>query len=283
MKTTYIGMASLTAVVCLWAVATGQVSVKPAEVKPAAAGEVKVVPASIEEMRSKDLLKGASHGPVPSSLTVKVHVTGPVAAKARRVGMLKFTVATDEKGTNLIDAKSLWSRRQTERMEEISKWDRREVTNGFPLKIRLKASSRQAAKIAKLTGSFRIQFGGTEEHVIVKDVGSLLGKTLVDAKLKAAGVKIKIVKPGGFMGGAKNQVCYLIEGGQEVILKVSLVDAAGKDVEAMGGSMSSGRGPRTHFLQTDGKLPDKAGLKVTILSGAKSVTVPLSLADIPLP
>jgi len=283
MKTTCIGMASVTAVVCLWAVAIGQVSVKSAEVEPAAAGKVKVVLASIEEMRSKDLLKQATYGPTPSSLKIKVYVTGLAAAKARRVGMLKLTAATDDKGTNLIDGKSLWSRRQVERMEEISKWDRRKVTNGFPLDIRLKASSRQAAKIAKLTGSFQFQSGGTEEHVIIKDVGSFLGKTLVDAKLKAAGVKIKIVKPGGMMGGSKDQVCYLIEGGQDAILKVSLVDAAGKDVESMGGSMSSGRGPRTHFLQADGDLPEKVGLKVTILSGAKTITVPLSLANIPLP
>ena len=264
----------------LWiAVASGQGRAKApdktASVK--APGGVKIVPASIEEKRRKDLIpKKTRWGSIPPELKLTLHVVGDAAAKAKRFGRVKITKAVDDTGENLIKTSSTFSR--SEGMATVDKWKKQGVTNGFSVELKLKPSARKAAKISTLKGSFVLLTGGKIVDVTIADVVAHAGKEVKDAALAEAGVKLKISSQT--KGG---KVAYTVEGNTDVVVGAELVDAAGKVVRSFGGWQQSGKGPKVYSRRPQGKMPEKVGLKLTILKGAKSVTVPINLKDIPLP
>ncbi len=265
----------------LWiAVASGQGEAKaPARAASADAPTgVKIVPASIEETRRKDLVpKKRSWGSISPELKLKLHVVGDAAAKAKRFGRVKITKAVDDTGENLIKTASTFSR--SEGMATIDKWKKQGVTNGFAVELKLKPAARKAAKISTLKGSFVLLSGGKVVNVTIADVIAHTGKEVKDAALAEAGVKLKISSQT--KGG--KVVAYTIEGNTDIVVGAELVDAAGKVVRSFGGWQRSGKGPKVYNRRSQGKMPEKAGLKLTILKGAKTVTVPIDLKDIPLP
>ncbi|KKL85830.1 hypothetical protein LCGC14_1950800, partial [marine sediment metagenome] len=162
----------------------------------------------------------------------------------------------------------------------------RKVDNGFSMDLKLAVASRQASRIAELTGSFKLLVGGKVTEVVVKDVGALVGKTVSNAQLKSAGLTVKIVKPtGGFFGGgdATKSIAFVVEGPAEMLLGVEMVDEAGKVVKTSGGWSRMGGGPKIRTLTVRGAMPAKSGLKIKLLAGGKTATVAISLKDIPLP
>jgi hypothetical protein len=250
----------------------------------APAGGVKVVAASIEETRTKALITDSNYGAM-SSLRVVLNVTGGDAAEAKRIGPVKVDSAVDDQKGDLV-SKDKFSFGSASGFETIDQF--RQVKGGFRVDMQLTPGARTAKSIAKLTGSVTAIVGGKETPVVVPDVTSILGKAVENAILKKAGVTLAVLDPKDkkvFGAGAgANLVAYTLEGNAGVVLNVELVDDKGAVVPTMGGSSQMGNGPVIRELTVQSKtLPDKAGLKITVLEDAKTVTVPIDLKDIPLP
>jgi len=272
---------SLMLCVCVGAGSAVLLAGAPAGDAPAAG--VKVTPVSIEERRSKQLVKTRTFG-MPPELTLALHVTGPAAAKAKRAGHVRITKALDDKGNSLLPKKRSFGSRMRDGYKTVNEYMRHGVKDGFKLDLSLAQSQRAATKISSLTGSFKLLTGEKVADGTIPDVKSLEGKDAAHPVLAAAGLKVKIVKAsGGFMGGGPRAISYVPGGNTDALVDVELVDSAGKEIQSSSGSVRMGSGPRTYHVEAMGKLPPKAGLKLKVLTGAKSTTVPLELKDIPLP
>ncbi len=247
---------------------------------PAMPAGVTVTPVAIEEVRRASLSPLAPKWPVIPELKLTLYVTGDTAVKVSRFGRLKIDEAVDDAGQSLIKPEAMAAKRPKEGLETIDEWKRRGVANGFALELRFQPASRKAGKIARLNGSFVMMTGGKPTEVTVKNAAALTGKEAEDAALAAAGVKVKI--DAGTQAG--RQIAYVLEGNEDVVVKAELVDDSGKPIRAIEGASQMGDGPAIHTLGAQaGKMPDTAGLKLTLLDGAKILPVPLALKDIPLP
>lgn len=270
-------LACLFIAVGLWvAAASGQDEAKapdkPVSVK--APVGIKIVPVFIDERRPKLLTsKKVRWSGVPPELTLKLHVIGDVPAKAKRFGRVKIIKAIDNTGANLIKAGSYFSPIKT------VKWMHRSFTNDLALELRLKAASRKAVKISTLKGSFVLLSGGEIVDVIIPNVVEHSGKEIKNAILAEVGVKLKIdsrTKDG-------NTIYYNVEGNTDVVMGSKLVDAKGKFVKSYSDWWKTGLKPKVYTHRPKEKMTERAGLKLIILKGAKVVTVPIKLKDIPLP
>jgi len=274
-------------IVGAWAAWGGQPAEKAAGPdRPAAGagGDVKVVAAVVEETRHKRLVPSKHRGGPITGLKLTLHVTGGPAAGATRFGHVALTEAVDDRGTSLEKSRSVFGRKQREGFVTIDDWKRRGVEGGFAVELRLAETPRAATKIARLSGSLKVLSGGKTAEVVVKDARSLAGKAVDDATLTAAGLKVTVVQTKtGIMMDPKKSICYRLSGNEGALLDAELVDASGGPVKGSSGSFRRGDGPRTHVLSAREKLPEKAGLKLKVLVGAETATVPIALTDVPLP
>lgn len=280
--------ACLAAGIGLWALtASGQAGAGPAPTTKEAAG-VKVVPVAVSETRYRSLA-GGGKGTGHTELKMTVHVAGGAAAKAVQFGHVKITQATDDKGNSLlVPAKE---RRQPRDYEKgyvtITKRWRDQAKNGFQADfVRLKPAARAAVKIAKVTGSLKLLTGGKVTAVTIPNARSLIGIELEHPALKAAGVKIKIISPepstAAWVDPSKT-IAFQIDGKVEAVLAASIVDASGKAVRCLPNLQTVSGGIKRLSVTAEKKLPDKAGLKLSVLGDAKVITVPFTLKDVPLP
>ncbi len=289
-------VACLAAGIGLWVVsASGRARAAPAATTTRAAG-VKVIPVAVSETRYKWLAAGRKKSDY-AELTMTVHVVGEAATKAVRFGRVKITHAVDEEGNSLLAA-AKERRHPHDYVRDfitITERQREQHKNGFQAEfIRLKPAPRAAAKIAKVSGSLKLLTGGKVAEVIIPNARSLIGIEVDHPALKAAGVKVKIVKPGtlkivkpgtshiAWLDPSKT-VSFRIDGKVDAFLGAVMVDSAGRAVSCNSSVRTDGGAIRQQSLTAEKQLPAKAGLKLEVLSGAKVVTVPFELKDIPLP
>ena len=281
-------VACLAAGIGLWVVsASGRARAAPAATTTRAAG-VKVIPVAVSETRYKWLAAGRKKSDY-AELTMTVHVVGEAATKAVRFGRVKITHAVDEEGNSLLAA-AKERRHPHDYVRDfitITERQREQHKNGFQAEfIRLKPAPRAAAKIAKVSGSLKLLTGGKIAEVIIPNARSLIGIEVDHPALKAAGVKVKIVKPepsGSAWMQPSKTVAFRIDGKVNAFLGAVMVDSAGKAVSCNSSVRTDGGAIRQQSLTAEKQLPAKAGLKLEVLSGAKVVTVPFELKDIPLP
>jgi len=280
-------VACLAAAIGLWVVsASGRAGAAPAATATRAAG-VKVVPVAVSETRHKWLAAGPKKSDY-AELKIAVHVVGEPAAKAVRFGHVKITHAVDEKGNSLlVPAKEQHPRDYESGFVTIADSRRGQAKNGFQADlVRLRPAGRSAAKIAKVSGSLKLITGGKVAEVTIPNARSLIGIQVNHPALKAAGVTLKIVKPGTSIipwEDPAKTIRFQIEGNVDAALSASMVDASGKAVDCHSSVRTDGGATRRQSLTAEKELPEKAGLKLEVLSGAKVVTVPFELKDVPLP
>ena len=157
---------------------------------------------------------------------------------------------------------------------------------GFRVELSLAPSSRKAAKISQLKGSLQVLAGGEKKTATVKKLKSLIGKQVEDPNLKAAGLEIKILDPekqkGGFFSGGPNSLPMEIKGNLNALQEFEILDASGEDVSS--GHMSSGSdNKKTYIYDLDQPLDDTIVVKVELMVGLETITVPFDLKDIELP
>ena len=287
MKVVRTLVACLAAGTVSWAfAASGGAGAAPAATTTRAAG-VKVIPVAVSETRYKWLAAGRKKSDY-TELKITVHVVGEAAAKAVRFGHVKITDAVDGKGNGLLAAaKEQHPRDYESGFVTIADSRRGQAKNGFQADlVHLRPAARPAAKIARVSGSLKLITGGKVAEVTIPNARSLIGIQVNHPALRAAGVTLKIVKPGTSVipwEDPAKTISFQIEGNVDAALSASMVDASGKAVSCNSSVRTGGGAIRQQSLTAEKQLPEKAGLKLEVLSGAKVVTVPFELKDVPLP
>lgn len=278
MKTIWAAGAALAGALALGLLAAGAADSAPG---------VRVIPVSISETRHKTLAPDRVKFQMPSGLKLSLHVVGDLAAKASRYGYVKVTRALTDTGEDLARpaGKTMFAPKAARGFVTINSWCRRGLKDGFTLDVEVSSPPRKATRITSLTGQFKLLAGGKTVEVLVKDARSLAGREVDHPALKAAGLKVKIVKSKlPVAGEPEKEISYEPTGNVDALLEAELVDPAGKPIRCLRSSLQVGDRPRTYSLRAArGKLPAKAGLRLKLLSGAQVTTVPLALKDIPLP
>lgn len=239
--------------------------------KPAGV-EVKVT--RIQENRSREFVQDKMMGQM-SGMSVSLALTGGLAGKAVKYGKLKIEKAVDDKDTDLSLKDDFFGREIIEGFIVAGNTFGPKIENGFAFDIRMGLAKREAAKIAQLQGSISVISGGKSTSVVISDPASLAGKEVLAPELKAAGVTLKIKSVKDIF------VMYTMTDGAEAVKAIELVDADGKTVPTCTNSYMMD-GSKEYTLQAN-KMPAKPSLKVTLVTGSTTTTVPFDLKDIPLP
>jgi hypothetical protein len=271
-----IGLAVIVAALAaagFWAYAA---ETTPAAGKAEVAKDVKVTVVSVQETRQKDMAKTdvakASVGP----LNVELQLEGASLADVKRIGQAKVTVAKDDAGTSLLPGAETTS-------SEMQAIEHSPDVKDEPLTVLvgLEAGSRKATKIATLTGTLTALAGGKEEPIVIKDIKSFVGKAVSDPALEKAGVTFKIIKPSK---DVDNVLFYEFAGNTAIVVDVELLTATGKEIPPAPAFIAVDESTaKASTIAVENPIPPKAGLKITVLAGAKVLTVPFDLKDIPLP
>ena len=106
--------------------------------------------------------------------------------------------------------------------------------------------------------------------VVVKDAAKRIDKPIKDRVLDAAKLKVTIKKV------EDRQIELLVVGDQSSVTKLSLVDAAGKEI----GENIASTGWDEEFsytLQSEKALPPDAAVRIEVATGLQNVVVPFSL------
>jgi len=239
---------------------------------------VKVQPAEISETRIQTLIKKENvfSSDVPR-LQVKLNVDGPEIKGATKWGNVKITEAVDDAGTDLKLKKESLS--FGDGLDEISRFGSEEKkTDAFDATINLALPARKATAIKSLKGEFQVLAGGDEKTVTLTKLKSMQGKPLSDPALKAAGISGTFTKPTG----DDPAIAIDYKGSTNAIKDVEITDATGKSVSQ--GRFSSGFGDQqTVNYMLNKPLDDTMTMKINLIVGQKSVTVPFELKDVKLP
>jgi len=252
-----------------------------------AAESVSVKPTGIVETRVREIVKSSTLGMLPSSLTVKVRVEGDAVTGASTYGKVKFTEAVDDVGTDLRPKKEaglFGLGGDDEGFTKINRFmedDKAPQAKGFDMELYLGIPSRKATQIKALRGEFQVMAGGEEKTVSVTKLKSLMGKSIEDPALKAAGLTIKVLDPEK-QGEGANTLALELKGNINAMKKGEILDAAGKSFSDGNFSMGS-ESEQTTTYSLSRPLDDAMMLKLHLVVGQKAVTVPVDLSDLALP
>lgn len=270
---------------------------------------VKVKPIAISEVRQKNLAQVNKKErtssisslpwslPMRSTLTLTVELSGKEVVQASQYGFIDIRSAKDNKGNKLRLLKpGLLSE------NDITKGFLKIDRNGIPtspqttskdkLRIDLQFESlpRSSTAIAVLEGSLKLRVGKARE-VTVRQPSKMIGKTLNDSTLQAAGLTIKVVMPKEedllFTSDPSKAVALEIIGDSKKILQIDLVDTTGKVVtrSEVSTSFSTPQGEKTtRTLEAAEELTTAGiGLRIVTTVGLRIVRVPFHMRNIPLP
>ncbi len=231
--------------------------------------------ATLCEERSASFAKNVS---INKGLEVALRVQG--IKNIRTYGDLKVTEAKTDSGDDLIRRpKDPRASRGVTNLYPFQIVTDYEIWRGrFDLDIILKPSPRKA-KTFSFKGSFDVLEGGKVTHIDFPMFRNLEGKTLEHKAFRDAGLKINLKR-----SDSEKRIRYTIGGNNSILSKITLIDAAGKDIpissSGAAGSIYTGR---TFWMRTSRAIPKDAKLRVTIFEGGQLKTVPFEFQKIELP
>jgi len=243
---------------------------------------VKVQPSEVKETRVQTLIKKENvFSSDVSRLQLTLHIDGDDIKAATKWGKVKLTEAVDDAGTDLKPKKDSMSFGPSDDdLEDINRFGMgdEKKSDAFDATINLALPARKATAIKSLKGEFQVLAGGEQKVVTLTKLKSMQGKPLADPTLKAAGVVGTVTKPTG------DDPALAIDytGGTDAIKEVEILDAEGKNIS--NGRFSSGFGGKQSVNYMLNKpLDDTMTMKIHLVVGQKTVTVPLELKDVKLP
>jgi hypothetical protein len=151
------------------------------------------------------------------------------------------------------------------------------------MKLQLGLGSRSAVKIARLKGNLVLRELATKDHLI-EGPREKVGKPIAGGPLEKLGLKLTITefKPDD----ASPQATLKFHDPKKIVTDTVMVDATGKTVLSRTSWYRSGDEFQVQLGGGFGEgepLAKDVRLKVTTAAGAKDVTIPFDLKDIPLP
>lgn len=264
---------------------------------PTALAEVKVNVGDINDTRMTEKFF--------SGLEIELNLNGPELAEATGI-RTTLKSATDDTGKAL--AKSEEHFDNNDGLAELQKafgGRFEELRNPFggdrkadelQLKLKFASPPRSAKAIKALEGTIELLIPSKDPAAsITASVAKDAGKPLENAALKAAGVQISLLKPGGTddkkddgVGGfgdslGENDLGYKITDPNKKVGLVEFFDSAGKKLETNGRGTGGFIGYNIVRISFNAKPPADAVAKIYIVTDKSVVTVPLALKDIVLP
>ena len=257
---------------------------------PAVRAAVSVQVVRVEESRVKELDPGAGQAASPGQVTLTLRLGGAEVAGATEYGRVKITEAADDTGAS-IKAEFSFSEDVFMPLHGAGFGGGRGATPPPEIHVSLAAPRRAATRIARVKGEVYVKAGGRPGVVTVPRVAERAGQRVDDPVLKAAKLVVTIVDPkaatpegaavpAGATGG--DAVTVKIVGDESVVKRIDVVGQDGQSVSPGRSSSSSGN-TAVHTLMLDRALDPSMSLKIEVLSGQKTVRVPLDLKDVPLP
>jgi hypothetical protein len=244
----------------------------------AASIDVKV--AQITETRDVTLIKKVnvftSERP---KLNVKLNLKGAELLGATKWGKVKLAEAVDDAGTDLKPTHAT-AAGQGDDWDDVERLghDEKQPADWCDVELELAVSARKATAIKSLKGELQVLAGGEEKVVTLTKLTSSSGKPLDDPVLKAAGLQVTPIKSER----DDSALTLQFSGSDDGLKDVEIVDAAGKKIN---NSYLSSRinDQRTSQYDLDRPLDDKVVVKLHLVVGQRTVTVPFDLKDLKLP
>ena len=263
----------------------------------AAFAEVKVTVGDISDMRRTDKFFGG--------LEIELNLSGPELAEAKGI-RTTLKSATDDTGKALVKSEQHFDindgLRELQkafggRFEELPKafgggFGGDKKADEFQVKLEFANPPRSAKAIKALEGTIELLIPSKDPaSIITASVAKDAGKPLENAALKAAGVQISLLKPGGTDdkkvgsedGFDENDLGYKITDPNKKVGSVEFFDAAGKKLESNGHGMGGFNGYNIVRISFNAKPPADAVAKIYLVTDKSVFTVPLALKDIALP
>ena len=246
---------------------------------------------TVHETRHKDLRKnptkpqfGGGNPDAKGRLAVTIEITGDAAARAEKYGFIQVTKAEDDQGKALKPREGFGMNfNPHDRLVDVDRdamffGEEEKPKDKLRVTLHFDAPARSSKALKTLTGTLKLFVFQERKEVLVTDILSMQGKTIENELLKSAGLNIKVAK----VNEKTKAVTFETTGDQDSLLGLSLVDAAGKEINVMLMTTTSG-GQTSRSLQPEKSAPADARLKLTIGIGQETVEVPFSFTDVPLP
>ena len=236
---------------------------------------------AMTETRERALGEASKNGSFGfmTGLRVKVRLEGPAARDAAKAGRLKVVEAVDDLSGDLRDKEQL---KWCEQLQEVNRFgmsDAEKSSGAFEYEMRLGLPARKATSIQRLKGELLVLAGGQEKVVTIPSPRTLAGTTVDDPVLKGAGLGLKIAQAQG----KKDSLAVELTGDFDAIKEVKVLGADGTNVMT-GSWWSEAAGKRSVSYMLSKPVEDAdAKLQIRLAVGQKKVTVPIELADLPLP
>lgn len=214
----------------------------------------------------------------PPPLIVNITMLGESAAKATSYGRLKLTKATTADGLDMKRIEGIGP--GSDPVKGFVKIDRKDrffakhPKNGVLVPLKFERPKGLVKKTGRIEGSLQLITGGQQKAVVVPNLAAHLKKTIENASLKAAGFGLKLSKQN------EKELAIEVKGKRENMIDMVLVDKNGKPIKTMGGTFQMGNGPINHSFMAQAGLPPDVGLRVTVVTGAKTVEVPFSVSGL---
>ena len=263
----------------------------PATEDPAASTAPIVQIVQIHEVRHKDLRKsptksqlGLMNPDTQEILAVTFEITGAAAARAEKFGFVQITKAEDDQGKTIKPREGFgMNTNPHDRLVDVDRnamffWKKTKPKDRLRVTLHFDAAARSSKTLKTLTGKLKLFVIKERKEVIVTDILSMQGKTIENELLKSAGLSVTISK----VDEKSKAVTIETTGDQNSLLELSLIDAAGKEINVTMMTMTLG-GKTSRSLQPAGSVPVDARLKLTLGLGQETVEVPFHFTDIPLP
>lgn len=256
-------------------------------------GQPAVTVKRIVETRVKQNKTSSMFAFESSELRITLHIEGGSADDADNVGNIKYEVASDDQKTDLrpespLDADMMPARSQFGGMPSE---EGNEKQKGLDVDLSLKVPARKATKLTHLKGSVQYETITQTAEVTIKKVSSHYGKTLSDAALKEAGLKVQVLDPkardsGMFSFGSgddpKRTVKLKMTGNLKAIKNVAVVNGDGEDI-VEGSSWGGTDEERVSTYTLKEAVTASTVVTIELIAGSQRVTVPFDLKGIELP
>lgn len=272
----------------------------PASSPPAATAVVGDVSISATATVGKTTIFNDQNEPEEKDqVKLNLNLISPEAAKAGAVGFVKLDSATDQAGGALVQ--------QTDGFGDLSdsfqEVDRSDESFGPPqpdggvlVTIPLSVAGQPPTQIAAATGSVMLKVVDSSVQVVIDNFATFDGREIQSPELAATGYGLQLALEEGT--GFDNQpttsvqltllktpdgvdrnaiVDDMMDGGGLGVQLPELLDANGNVLENNGFSRGGGGGEITMGIDVEGKIQPGTQLRLTINTGARTVSVPFEV------
>lgn len=249
-----------------------------------AAVPIAVAPTQLQDDRLHNF---AQHDAMSGALTITLHISGEQAKSATSWGKLTLTEAVDDTQTDLRNKDDALTGAGGEEMQKL---DRPSAGNGatgndgsFDIQLHLQNPPRGAKSLASIKGSFQILTGGKEQIITVKQLKSHRGQLIADPTLQAAHLTAKLaIDNDPSTNDDASTLPLQLTGQLDEVSAVEIND--GTDTPPVQGESSNSEGDtrRVGYILTK-PLDDTMVLRLHLVTGQQTVTVPIELKGIELP